>query len=141
MQNRSLFKPAVVLLVALLAAPGVTFAQELHIPQGPTKVEPYESALFQNDRPKRDSLWNGMLIGAAIGVGVGMFILPYKICGSLDDSECSVIVRGAIGLPVIAGSIGVGALVDGLSSRDQRAPFAQRRVPSKRYGVQATVRF
>jgi hypothetical protein len=138
MRNRLLFKTAVILLVALLAAPSVTFAQELRIPQGSTNVE---SVLFQNDPPKRDSLWNGILIGAAIGVGVGMFILPYKICGSLDDSECSVIVRGAIGLPVIAGSIGVGALVDGLSSRDQRVPVAQRQIPSKTYGLQATVRF
>ena len=33
------------------------------------------------------------------------------------DTECSTIVRVAIGLPAIAGGIGVGALVDSLMSR------------------------
>ena len=65
---------------------------------------------------QRDSLWNGILIGAGVGVAIGMLVLPPAFCGN-NDSECATIVRAAIGLPVIAGSIGIGALVDKLNSR------------------------
>ncbi len=64
----------------------------------------------------RDSLWNGVLIGAGVGAAVGMLIAPRAFCGA-HDTECATIVRVAIGLPAIAGGIGVGALVDGLMSR------------------------
>ena len=64
----------------------------------------------------RDSLWNGMLIGAGIGAAVGMLIAPPASCGQ-HDTECATIVRVAIGLPAIAGGIGLGALIDGLQSR------------------------
>ena len=44
-----------------------------------------------------------------------MLIAPQAYCA--HDTECSTIVRVAIGLPAIAGGIGVGALVDSLMSR------------------------
>ena len=74
--------------------------------------------VFQRD-PSNDSdcLWNGMLIGAGIGAAVGMLIAPPAFCGGLHDSECATIVRVAIGLPAIAGGIGLGALIDGLQTR------------------------
>jgi hypothetical protein len=74
--------------------------------------------LFQRDPSNdRDSLWNGMLIGAGIGAAVGMLIAPPAFCGGQHDTECATIVRAAIGLPAIAGGIGLGALIDGLQSR------------------------
>ena len=90
---------------------------------------------------KRDRLWNGMLIGAGVGAVAGMIVAPQALCGS-HDSECSVIVRAAIGLPAIAGGIGIGALVDGLTSRDATVPFGNGRGRKARLsGVQMTLRF
>ncbi len=65
---------------------------------------------------ERDSLWNGMLIGGAAGALYGMAIAPRQFCGS-NDPECAAIVRVAIGLPSIAGGVGLGALVDYLVGR------------------------
>jgi hypothetical protein len=48
-----------------------------------------------------------------------MLIAPQALCGA-HDTECSTIVRVAIGLPAIAGGVGIGALVDGLMSRRHR---------------------
>ncbi len=75
---------------------------------------------FHNDNQKKgDSLANGMLIGAGIGVVVGMLVVPRAMCGP-NDSECSTIVRVAVGLPVVAGGIGIGALVDSRHKQDAR---------------------
>ncbi len=73
----------------------------------------------------KDRLWNGMLIGAAIGAAAGMLVAPPAFCGR-NDSECAAIVRVAIGLPAIGAGIGVGALVDGLhkSQAPGSRPFA-----------------
>ena len=68
---------------------------------------------------KHDSIWDGILIGAAVGTAVGMVLAPPAFCGR-NDSECSAIVRVAIGLPAIGIGIGVGALADGL--HHQRGP-------------------
>jgi hypothetical protein len=94
-----------------------------------------------------DRLWNGMLIGAGVGASVGMLIAPPAFCGT-NDSECATIVRVAIGLPAIAGGVGIGALVDGLHKRDSAAavPPSPRRGPGatgrpRLSGVQMTVRF
>ena len=62
---------------------------------------------------KHDSVWDGILIGAVVGTAVGMFVMPPAFCGR-NDSECSAIVRVAIGLPSIGVGIGVGALADHL---------------------------
>ena len=90
----------------------VTFANA-----GMTQAETNQAPLFQiSQSQKRDSIWNGLLIGAGVGAVAGMLIAPPAFCGS-HDSECATIVRVAIGLPAIAGGIGIGALVDGLQSR------------------------
>jgi hypothetical protein len=60
-----------------------------------------------------DSSWDGALIGAGIGVVAGMLVAPRVMCGP-DDGECSAIVRAAIGLPSVAGGVGLGWLVDRL---------------------------
>jgi hypothetical protein len=60
-----------------------------------------------------------MLIGAGIGIVVGMLVVPRAMCGP-NDSECSTIVRIAVGLPVVAGGIGIGALVDSRHKQEAR---------------------
>jgi hypothetical protein len=60
-----------------------------------------------------------MLIGAGIGAAVGMLVMPQMMCGA-HDTECSTIVRAVIGLPAIAGGLGIGALVDAVNKKDAR---------------------
>ena len=56
--------------------------------------------------PRSDSIWEGLLIGAAAG-GVGGYVWARQICGGTDDTECFV-----ISAPVgIAGGAGIGAVV------------------------------
>ena len=123
MRNRSLFRFCLLLLLVTLAAPGAVQAQS-------------------NQRDDHDRLWNGILIGAGVGAVVGMLVAPPAFCGGNDDTECATIVRATIGLGSIAAGVGIGALVDGLQSRDASMPFAPGRVMKPRLsGVQMTVRF
>lgn len=115
MRSRSVFRFCLLLLVMTLAVPHLAHAQ--------------------TQTGKRDRLWNGMLIGAGVGAVAGMLVAPQALCGS-NDSECAVIVRAAIGIPAVAGGIGVGALIDGLTGRPTS--------PQRRFGVtgvQMTLRF
>ena len=74
---------------------------------------------------KKDPLWNGILIGAAVGAVAGFAVAPRAFC-DLPDPECAAIVKAVIGLPAIGIGIGVGALADSL--HHQRAIGA---APSK----------
>ena len=122
MRYRSVSRLCLLLLLVTLAWPNSAHAQG-------------------NQTRDRDSLWNGILIGAGVGAAVGMLIAPPAFCGN-NDSECATIVRVAIGLPAIAGGVGIGALVDGLQSRDASIPFTNGRAPRPRLsGVQMSVRF
>jgi hypothetical protein len=122
MRYQRLFRLSLFLLVASLAVPNLAHAQ-------PSQ---------KNDR---DALWNGMLIGAGVGAAVGMLVAPQALCGS-HDTECAVIVRAVIGLPAIAGGVGIGALVDGLMSRDGAVPAGNGRTTKPRVsGVQMSLRF
>ena len=57
---------------------------------------------------RRDSVWNGLLIGAGIGTGGG-YLWARDICGA-SDTECF-----AIAAPVgILGGAGIGAAVGAL---------------------------
>jgi hypothetical protein len=60
----------------------------------------------------RDSVWDGLLIGAGIGGGLG-YVWARNICGS-NDKECSAITNpvGILGGAAIGGAI--GAIVDAL---------------------------
>jgi hypothetical protein len=122
MRHRSVFRLCVVLALVALAWPGQAHAQS----------------------KSGDKLWNGMLIGAGVGAAVGMLIAPPAFCGS-NDSECATIVRVVIGLPAIAGGVGIGALVDGLHKRDGSMPFPRHDVAATRRprltGLQMSVRF
>jgi hypothetical protein len=121
MRHRYVFRLCLLLLLMTLTWPTLAHAQG-------------------NQTRHRDSLWNGILIGAGVGAAVGMLIAPPAFCGN-NDSECATIVRVAIGLPAIAGGVGIGALVDGLQSG---APSPQRGIGATRpriSGVQMSVRF
>jgi hypothetical protein len=123
MRNRSVCRLGLLLLLITLTLPNLAQAQT-------------------NQSRDRDKLWNGMLIGAGIGAAVGMLVAPPAFCGGNNDSECAAIVRVAIGLPAIAGGIGIGALVDGLQSRDASMPFTNGRATRPRVsGLQVSVRF
>jgi hypothetical protein len=54
---------------------------------------------------RSDSIWEGLLIGAAAG-GVGGYIWARQICGGTDDTEC-FLISAPVG---IAGGVGIGAL-------------------------------
>jgi len=119
MRSRSVFRLCLVLVMLTLAWPAQAHAQS----------------------KTGDSLRNGILIGAGVGAVVGMVLAPPAFCGG-NDSECAAIVRVAIGLPAIAGGVGIGALVDGLHKRDSAVPFTNGRSTKPRLsGVQMTVRF
>jgi hypothetical protein len=114
------------IILATLTLPGVTAAQSeaANRPLSQTAINlPHiapDTTLSQaTAQPKRDSLANGMLIGAGVGVVVGVLVVPRAMCGA-NDSECSTIVRVAVGLPVVAGGIGIGALVDSRHKQDAR---------------------
>jgi hypothetical protein len=65
---------------------------------------------FEPVRERRDSVWNGALIGAAAGAGGG-YIWAHNICGP-NDSECFAIA-GPVGILTGAGiGAAVGAIVD-----------------------------
>jgi hypothetical protein len=118
---------AIVILSALTIEPPIAYGEE---PASATR-----SVLFQrNDSGDRDSLWNGILIGAAVGAVVGMFIAPQAYCGA-HDTECATIVRVALGLPAIGAGIGVGALVDGLHKSRAFSPVPFANAPSVRFRV------
>jgi hypothetical protein len=122
MRHRFVLRLCLLLLVITLSLPTLAQAQT-------------------RQRSDRDRLWNGMLIGAGIGAAVGMLIAPPAFCGG-HDTECAAIVRATIGLGSLAGGIGVGALVDGLMSRDAAVPFDKGRARRPRVsGLQMRVRF
>jgi hypothetical protein len=60
----------------------------------------------------RDSVWDGLLIGAGIG-GAGGYFWARNLCGS-NDQECSAVANpvGILGGAAIGGTI--GAIVDAL---------------------------
>ena len=127
MRKRFSFTLILTLTVGGLSFPDRVAAQDDLMPSRPLSkaiinvpVPPSQTAVsFQNDGRRGDSLANGMLIGAGIGAAIGMLVLPQTMCGG-HDTECATIVRAAVGLPVIAGGIGIGALVDGLHKQRAR---------------------
>jgi hypothetical protein len=67
---------------------------------------------FQGTATGRDSVWNGLLIGGAVGAAGG-FIWAHNICGG-DDSEC-FFIAGPVGVLAGAGiGAAIGAVADAL---------------------------
>jgi hypothetical protein len=86
-----------------------------------TLAIPGNAAAQATAKTKRDPLWEGMLIGAGVGVLVGMVVAPRAIC-DLPDPECDAIVKVVIGLPAIGVGIGLGALADSLHHQSGIGP-------------------
>jgi hypothetical protein len=55
---------------------------------------------------RRDSVWNGALIGAGVGA-VGGYVWARNICGGTDDTEC-FLISGSVG---ILSGVGIGAII------------------------------
>jgi hypothetical protein len=71
------------------------------------------SVLARQDTPaRRDSVWDGALIGAGVGAGSG-YLWAYAQCGT-NDSECFMIA-GTVGI-IGGAAIGAaaGAIIDAL---------------------------
>ena len=117
---------AAILFAALLATPAASFAGDYtpdyaRIRSGLERTAsirsapvPASTALRQSTQNarvtsgQRDSIWNGLLIGAGIGA-VGGYVWARNECGS-NDAECSAITN-PVGILVGAG---IGAAVGGI---------------------------
>jgi hypothetical protein len=74
---------------------------------------------------RRDSTAEGFFIGLGAGF-VGAWGLRQQMCP--NDSECAAIVTVYLGVPIVAGSAALGALIDHLNQRtlyDARAAHAR----------------
>ena len=96
--RRALQKPAPVLTRASIASAGKVDTRAM--PRAPQAAR------------SSDPVWEGLLIGAAIG-GVGGYIWARQICGGTDDTEC-FLISAPVG---IAGGVGIGALVGAIADR------------------------
>jgi hypothetical protein len=73
-----------------------------------------ETQLLEIRHPRRDSLWNGSLIGLAAGVGAGVFAVQ----GSCpNDLECSSALNVILIPTFAAGGAAVGAIMDTLTRK------------------------
>jgi hypothetical protein len=141
------------LSLACLVAAGPAAAQTAGIGASPVRSAlapiPFVDLPSPSPAGGSDPIWEGLLIGGGIGTVMGMVIVPPWFCGH-NDSECTAIVRVAVGLPIAAGGFVAGALIDKYT---QRGPFVWRSRSGRRVGrldprvgptgaaVRVTVRF
>jgi hypothetical protein len=124
--------PAVIVAALLAVTPSVAHAQRAPLTTG------------------SDSIANGLAIGAAIGAVGGFIIAPYLFCGTgFDDTECTTIVRVVIGVPILAGGLLAGGLIDKYHVRGpviwkdgrSRAVARAGAFPQGGHGLQMVIRF
>ena len=110
---------AIAALTATMAAP----AQQP--PQVPREARPITAAAERiaartvlypaAQTRKKDSVGNGILIGAAVGGAADWFVAPRVFCGSPGhDRECEVNVKYILFWPAVAGGALAGWLIDAL---------------------------
>jgi hypothetical protein len=119
------------LIVALMGLPGMAMAAEyapdtsrilsrlakpaaIQITDFPaSSPDPLRQPSARSKSDERDSVWNGLLIGAGVGA-TGGYIWARSQCGS-NDAECSAITN-PVGI-IVGGAIGaaVGAILDAFS--------------------------
>jgi hypothetical protein len=87
-------------------------AESIDLLVGGRPVEMRRSEVTRITERRGDSLWNGLLIGAAAGIGTAI-VANQAFCGG-NDTECSAIVWGAIGMPAIAAGTTIGGVADAL---------------------------
>ncbi|HTU99704.1 MAG TPA: hypothetical protein VMF13_04145 [Luteitalea sp.] len=113
---------AISVCLALLFVPRAAAAEVPHVAQpfgaalaaaaqSPTTVAP-ETAGAAQTRTRRDPWWDGALLGAGIGMGLGLVGDYYDDCEECHDALYGSIVYGA----------GIGALVDFLWRDNPRTP-------------------
>jgi len=106
--------PAVIVAAALLAVtPVAARAQRAPLTDGLRFVTGADSRTPMVRVAGSDSIANGLAIGGAIGAVGGFIVAPYLFCGNgFDDTECTTIVRVVIGVPILAGGLLAGGLID-----------------------------
>jgi hypothetical protein len=97
------------LRLAPILGPGRTGLRASLVLPRPESLPPLMKAREGASPQRRDSVWNGALIGAGIG-GVGGAVWGRQMCGS-NDSECFAIA-GPVG---ILGGAGIGAAVGAIA--------------------------
>jgi hypothetical protein len=78
-----------------------------------TLKRPRASASSSRPASGSDRVWEGMLIGAAVGAVIGAGIVPATNCKP-SNPECPARLRIGVGIPATAAGAALGALVDGL---------------------------
>ena len=148
---------AVIVAALLAVTPSAAQAQRAPLTDGIRFVtgDPPSSDLpWAGSPPVRfagtDSLANGLAIGGALGAVGGFIVAPYLFCGNgFDDTECTTIVRVVIGLPILAGGLVAGGLIDKYHVRgpviwkDARGRAIARAgtFPQGGHGLQMVMRF
>ena len=95
-----------------ITSPTIAIAHREVTPDAPERTRAARSAVTarrtRQQGSGRDSVWNGLLIGAGIG-GAGGYVWARNLCGP-NDAECF-----AIAAPVgVLGGAGIGAAVGAL---------------------------
>jgi hypothetical protein len=114
-------RTAIAVCLSLLCASSLVTAQAADRERFAESVPPANAAaagpasLLAPPRAS-DPVWEGLLIGGAAGIVGGFVVAPPLFCGS-NDSECSAIVKVAIGVPVAVGGFVAGALIDKFHQR------------------------
>ena len=104
---------AVIVAALLAVTPSVARAQRAPLTDGIRFVTASPSPLKLPRFAGSDSVANGLAIGGAIGAVGGFIVAPYIFCGNgFDDTECTTIVRVVIGVPILAGGLLAGGLID-----------------------------
>ena len=75
-----------------------------------------ETQVLEIRHARRDSLWNGALIGLAAGLGGGLVAVG-STC--TNDSECAAIATAVFVPTFAAGGAGIGALIDSLTRKHE----------------------
>ena len=153
--------PAVVVAALLAVTPSIAHAQRAPLTDGVRFVTsdsgtaPSSLKVAGASRPAvrfagSDSIANGLAIGGVLGAVGGFIVAPYLFCGNgFDDTECTTIVRVVIGLPILAGGLVAGGLIDKYHVRgpviwkDARGRAIARAgtFPQGGHGLQMVMRF
>jgi hypothetical protein len=75
-----------------------------------------ETQVLEIRHARRDSLWNGALIGVAAGLGAGVVAVT-STCS--NDPECSAIATAVFIPTFAAGGAGIGTLIDSLARKHE----------------------
>jgi hypothetical protein len=116
-------------LLAVLCVPPCVQAQDRATsPASPV----YEQVLTSDAKeggPGRDSLWNGALIGSAVGASLGVVLAATDDCRGQGVGPCFSNAEGVLFVGGVMGAMGfgVGAAIDAMLHRDPQVSAGARR--------------